>query len=214
MKNAKIRALKRRKKGLRTQLNVSWHRKRDEFETEELIFIVAATNYLPFMKKIVAEFLNRDNLSFDDFYCVLEKAKEVLEKDKHLKRKFWKKCLALCTVDNLAELAEEGEKEAATKLLDKTGDGSMRNNKAKQVLIRLFEKFTKKEIRMDLWGRIKKLNPNEKELRHILDLESMYSYPEITLEVEKLLRQRHKPRETKTMKRLLDIVKQIEKGQR
>ena len=214
MKNAKIRALKRRKKGLPTQLNVLWHRTREKLETKELIFIIVATDYLPLKKKVVTEFLKRRDLNFGDFYRMLEKAKEVLEKYKDLKDNFWKKCFALCTIDNLAELTEDGETEAAEKLFDGIENGSFRSDKSKQVLIRLFKKMTKDEIRMDLWKKIKKLDPSKKDLIYILDLQCMYSLYEIRSEAEKLLRQRHKPRETKTMKRLLDIVKQIEKGQR
>ncbi|MBU2635446.1 hypothetical protein KJ841_03205, partial [Patescibacteria group bacterium] len=151
MKNAKIRALKRRKKGLPTQLNVLWHRTREKLETKELIFIIAATDYLPLKKKVVTEFLKRRDLNFGDFYRMLEKAKEVLEKYKDLKDNFWKKCFALCTIDNLAELTEDGETEAAEKLFDGIENGSFRSDKSKQVLIRLFKKMTKDEIRMDLW---------------------------------------------------------------
>ena len=217
MKNAKIRALKRRKKGLRTQLNILWHRKRERkgFEIEDLIYIAETTDYLPLTKKAVTEFLSRDDPNFNDFYRMLEKAREALDKYEGLKKSFWRKYFVLCTIDNLAELAEDGEEEATKKLLDKTEDGSMRNNKAKQVLIRLFEKFTKKEIRMDLWRRIKKLDPNEGELRYLLDLESMYSLYEIRSEIEKLLRERHKTKENKITKKLLYLAKQIKtkKGQ-
>lgn len=216
MKKARVRSLGRKRKNPRTQLKILWHQGRKSFKPKQLIYIVTMIDYLPLMKKVVAEFLNKDDPTFNDFYCMLEKTKEALEKDEYLKRKFWKKCLALCTIDNLAELSELGEDEATTELFDKIERGSVRNNKAKQVLIRQFEKFTEKKIRMELWERIKKLDPNEEELTYILDLESIYSYPEITLEAEKLLRERHRPRETKPMKRLLDIAKQIKtkRGQR
>ncbi len=215
MKNAKIRSLKRKRKSPRTQLNILWHRKKDEFETEDLIDIVAATDYLPLAEKAVTKFLKRDDPNFNDFYSMLQKAKRALDKYEGLKKSFWRKYFVLCTVDNLAELAEDGEKEATTKLLNKTEDGSMRNNKSKQVLIRLFEKFTKKEIRMDLWRRIKKFNPSEGELRYLLNLESMYSLYEIRSEIEKLLRERHKTKENKVAKKLLYLAKQIKtkKGQ-
>ena len=214
MKNSKIRALKRRKKDPRTQLNISWHQEREKLKAKDLIYIVAITDYLPLMKKAVVQFLNRDDPNFDDFYRMLERAKEVLEKYKDLKENFWKKYLALCTIDNLAELTEAGEKEAATKLFNEIQKGSMRNNKAKQVLIRLFEKITNNEVRTDLWEKIKKLNPDEKELRYILDLPSMYSLYKMRSEAEKLLRQKHKTKENKTTKKLLDIAKQIKKGQK
>ena len=215
MKNAKIRSLKRRKKNPRTQLNILWHRKKDELETEDLINIVAATDYLPLMEKAVTKFLKRDNPNFSDFYTMLQKAKRALEKYEALKKSFWKKYLSLCSVNNLVELSEDGEKEAITKLLDKTEDGSMSNGKAKQVLIRLFEKHTKKEIRMNLWGKIKKHDLNEEELKYILNLESMYSLYEITSEAEKLLRERHKTKKKKAVRDLLHLAKQIKtkKGQ-
>ncbi len=213
MDKRKIRSLGRRKKGPITQLNILWHEKREKFKIKELIFIAAATDCLLLKKKVVTEFLNRGDANFDDFYCMIERIKEVLEKYKGLKKKFWKECFALCTIDNLAELTEAGETEATTKLLDKTEDGSMRNNKAKQVLIRLFERFTDEKTRMNLWERIKKHDPDKEELRYILDLPSMYSLFEIRSEAEKLLRQKYKTKENKNIKRLLDLAKKTKKGQ-
>jgi len=215
MKNSKIRALKRKRKNPRIQLNILWHRKKDGLETKDLIDIVAATDYLPLMEKALTKFLKRDDPNFSDFYSMLQKAKRVLGKYQALKKNFWKKYLALCTIDNLVELVEDGETEAATKLFAKLGNGSTKNNKAKQVLTRLFEKMTKEETRIDLWGKIKKLDPKEEELRYLLDLEGTYSYPKITSEIEKLLREKNKRKEKKDVKALLDLAKQIKtkKGQ-
>ena len=215
IRNAKIRSLKRKRKNPRTQLNILWHRKKDEFKTKDLIDIIKATDCLLLMEKAVSEFLKKDDPNFSDFYTVLEKAKMTLEKHEGLKKRFWKKYLALCTIDNLAELSEDGEKEAMTELFIKTGNGSIKNNKSKQVLTRQFEKFTEKETRTKIWGKIKKLDPNEEELKYLLDLESMYSYPEITSEIEKLLREIHKTKEKKAVRDLLNLANQIKtkKGQ-
>jgi hypothetical protein len=75
--------------------------------------------------------------------------------------------------------------------------------------------MTKEETRTDLWEKIKKLNPSEKELKYILDLNGMYSYPEITSEIEKLLREKNKTKESKAVRDLLHLAKQIKtkKGQ-
>lgn len=215
MKNSKIRSLRRKRKDPRTQLNILWHRKKDELEIKDLIDIVAATDYLPLMEKAVTKFLKRDDPNFSDFYSMLQKAKRALEKYEALKKRFWKKCLALCNIDNLAELSEDGEKEAMIELFDKIEKGSVENGKAKQVLTRQFQKFTDKKTRTELWKRIRKLNPSEEELKYLLDLESMYSLCEIKSEIEKLLRERHKTKKNKVAKKLLYLAKQIKtkKGQ-
>jgi len=209
IRSAQIRSLKRKKKNPRTQLNILWHRKKDEFKTKDLLDIIKATDCLLLMEKAVSEFLKKDDPTFSDFYTVLQKARMALEEYAGLKKRFWKKCLALCSIDNLAELSEDREEEAMAELFIKTGNGSVKNNKSKQVLTRQFEKFTDKEIRTKIWKRIEKLDPSEGELRDLLDLESMSFYPEIESDIEKLLRERHIRKEKKAVRDLLNLASQI-----
>jgi len=220
MKNAKkrnVRTLKRkRKKNPRTQLKILWHRQKEDLRTEELIHIAETTDYLLLMKKNVTEFLKRDDPSFNDFYDMLQNTRRVLEEYETLKNNFWKKYLALCSIDNLAELAEDEEEPAMIELFKKTEDGSVKDSKAKQVLTRQFEKFTDEKIRTELWRRIKKHNPSRKELEYLLNLKSMYSLYKIRSEIEKALREKHKEtKKRKVVKDLLYFASQIKtkKGQ-
>ncbi len=202
------------KKSPQTRLNAFWFQKKKEISVRDLINIVKKIDYPLLKKRAVIEFLTRDNLSFDNFYRMLGAAKDVLEKYGDLKSKFWKQHLELCNPDNLAELIEIGEKEAAKELFFRIENGSISNRKAKQVLIRIFEIVTDAKVRREMWKRIKALEPQEDELRYILNLPCMYAFPRIISQAQKLLRpNRSKKKSNRILKRIEKLVEEIKKGQ-
>jgi len=202
------------KKSPQTRLNALWFQKKKEIGIKDLINIVRIMDYPPLKKRAVIEFLTRDNLSFDNFYRMLGTAEDVLEKYEDLKSKFWKQYLELCSPDNLVELIEIGEKEAAKELFFRIENASISNRKAKQVLIRIFEIVTDEKVRREIWRKIKELEPQEEELIYILNLPCMYAFPRIISQAQKLLRpNRNKKKSNRILKRIEKLIEEIKKGQ-
>ncbi len=205
------RAKSAKRKEPKTRLNIFWHRQRKNFSIKNLVWIVKTIEYLPLEKRALREFLSRTNLTFDNFYRMLGAAKKIFEKDNKIEKEFWEKCLTICTPDNLVELTEMGESNATKELFRRIETGSIGNSKAKQVLIRLFEKITNEKTRMALWKKIKRLDLNEEELKYILDLPSMYALHKIVSQAQKLLRQIAKGNQGRNIKKLEELVEELKK---
>lgn len=66
---------------------------------------------------------------------------------------------------------------------------------------------------MIIWKKIKKLGPNEGDLKHIIDLPAMYALPKILSQAQKLLRDRSKKKTRKIIKKIKELIDEIKKGQ-
>jgi len=198
------------KRSLKDKLRIYWRQQRIKLPVDDLISIVRTIEHLWLRKKALIEFLERDNLTFDDFYHMLNLAKDILEENEGLGNRFWEKYLALSTPDHLLELTEMGEGKAAKELFSRIEKETIGKNKARQILIRLFEKTRDKDTKKSLWGKIKDLNPSQAQLRDLLNLKGMYEYRAVTLSIEKFLRKLGKGRkEKRIIKRLRCFVKRI-----
>ncbi len=192
-----------------------WNRNKKSFSTKSLLYIVQNIEYNILRRDALMEFLTRDNLNFDNFYRMLNTAKDILEKDPSLRTQFWKECFSICNEHNLIELGEMGESGAIKELFRRIETGSISNRKALQVLIRFFQKNTDTKVRMELWKKIEKLGPNEEDSKYLLDLPGMYAFPEITSKIQKFIRKQNKNKKekTKTLKAIENFVEEIKKGQ-
>lgn len=210
MKNKK-KKIPHRKKLPQTRLNVLWFQRKKDINVKGLIDIVKTVDYLPIKKRAVIEFLMRENLNFNDFYDMHQVAKDVLEKYKDLKNKFWQQWLDLCNPDHLVELTEDGEKEAAKEFLHRIKIKAISKRKAKQGLIRFFEITRDEKTRKEILKEIKDLDPNEQELKYLIDLPNMYALPGILWQIRRCLKQRR--RSNKVLEKIKKLIEEIKKGQ-
>ncbi|MDP2910438.1 MAG: hypothetical protein Q8N58_01465, partial [bacterium] len=115
---------KKRKKILKTKretpeykLRIFWHRYRKNFSVKNLILIAREIDCPEIQKSALREILDKNNLSFADFYRVLSLPKQVLGLDLKLEDKIRKQCNDICIPDNMRELVNLGESRAAKELL-------------------------------------------------------------------------------------------------
>lgn len=192
-----------------------WRKKRGGTTPIQLIRIVIEIEYFSLRKRAVKEFLNIKGPVFDDFYRMLNAARDILEKDSCLYKRFWGKFLDICTSDNLAELVISGEAEAAKELFRRIDARVINNQKAKQILMVLFEKITDAQSRKIVWLKIKKLEPNNKELTELLEISGMARLLEIADEIKKALVMNKKKRDKgdKIIERLKKLSQRIKEKQ-
>lgn len=214
----KERTKPRRHKGeisLKDRLDVYWRRNKRKLFPRKLIYIVLTIDYQLIRERALREFLIRENLNFDNFYQMVNAAKNILEKKPSLKAQFLKQCFDICTENNLVELEEVGVSGAIKELFRRIEKRSVSNRKALQVLIRFFQKNRDAKVRMELWKKIEKLGPNQEDSRYLLNLPGMYALPKITSRIQKFIRRQNEKEKTKILKTIEKFVKEIkiEKGQ-
>jgi len=192
-----------------------WRRKKEGFTPKQLVCIVIEIEYLPLRKNAVREFLNRENLVFDDYWRMLSAAQDILEKDVHLHDKFWENCQNICSDDNLVELIIQGETEAAIELFRRIDIRSISSQKAKQVLMVLFRKISDPRSREELWKKIKPLEPNDNELKKLLEISTDALIIKIMDEIQKTITKDRKKKNKgdKILKKLRGLYQEIKKGQ-
>jgi len=208
---------KKRKKILKTKretpeykLRIFWHRYRKNFSVRNLILIAREIDCPEIQKSALREILDKNNLSFADFYRVLSLPKQVLGLDPKLEDKIWKQCFDICIPDNLRELVNLGESRAAKELLRKIDIGAMSTPKAKQILISLFETSSDERLREEYWKRIEAIGPNEDELKYLLDSNKAQK---LWRRIECMLAKRAQRKEGKTISKIKEIVAQIKQRQ-
>lgn len=191
-----------------------WNKNKKRLNIKSLLYIERNIEYNVLRRDVLIEFLDRDNLNFDNFYRMIDLTKDILQKDKALKKKFLKQCFDICTENNLVELGETIESEAIKELFQRIEKKSISNRKALQVMIRFFEITTNAKARMILWLKIKKLDPNEEDLKYIIDLPSMYALPKIISEAQKFLKRKSRKPDGRILQKIERTLKQIKKGQK
>lgn len=204
----------RKQESPRIKLQRLWHQDKKKLKIKSLLYIVQNIKHNLLQKDAIIEFLDRENLNFDNFYHMLNLSKDVLQEDKALQKKFLKQCFDICTPDNLVELGEIGEAEAIKELRERIKEKSISNRKALQVTIRLFEITTNAKARMILWTEIKGLDPNEGDLKYIIDLPSMYALPKMISDAQKLLKKKNRKPDGRILQKIERTIQEIEKGQK
>lgn len=204
----------RKQESPQIKLQRLWHRNKKKLDIKSLLYIVQNIKHDVLQKDAITEFLDKENLNFDNFYHMFNLSKDVLEKYKALKKKFLKQCFDMCTADNLVELGEAGEAEAIKELFERIEKKSISNRKALQVMIRFFEKIADAKARMALWTKIKELNPNEEDLKYIIDLPSMYAFPKIISDAQNFLKKRNRKPDGRILQKIEQLVNEIKKGQK
>jgi|GEM_PF-3177653 len=194
----------------RYRLDILWNEHKSDFSARNLVLVAREIDFPEIQKSALREFLNRDNLSFADFYRVLGLPEEVLKLDLKLEDEIWKQCFDICTSDNLRELLYLGEGRASEELFQRIDKGAMSMPKAKQILISLFEKSDDKKIRDECWKRIELIGPNEDELKYLLDSEKSRGLSRL---IERMLAKRAQKKEGKAISRIKELVGQIKQGQ-
>ena len=216
MKLRKNRKKPKRHKGpmsTEDKLDVYWRQHKKNLSPRELTSLVLTTQgYQIIRERALREFLERENLNFDLFDRMFNAAKDIFysKKNKNTKKEFLKQCFEICTENNLVELTESGIPEAAIELFRRIETGSIGKRKSLQALIRFFKITTSAEGRMTLWKKIKKLNPNEDDLKDVLEL--TYGKPasyKITLDIEKYIRKKAKRKDKKTLIKINGFIKEI-----
>jgi len=203
----------KRSLSIKDKFDIYWRRHKNKLSPEKLILIVLRADHFLTRKRALIEFLTRNNLNFAHFYDMLNAAKDILENNKNLNSQFLKDLFDISTGDQLLELAEEKMPEAIKELFGRIDAGFFGNRKSLQILIRYFDESTNSKIRTALWKKIKKFDPTEKDLRYLLDLPMMYALPKITSEIQKMLRKSNKKKETRTIEKIKEFIKQIKQGQ-
>ena len=193
------------------RLDVYWHRNKKNLDAKDLIHLVLTLNHQPLRKKLLIHFLTIENLNFDDFYRMLDAAKDIFIDNKKLKAKFLKECFEISSEHNLEELGESGEVEAIKELRRRTEEKAISSRRATQAWIRLFQLTTGEKPKIEIWKILKKLNPCNEDLKYLLDLPGMYAFPKITSEIEKLLRKSSEHKQKRTVKRIKELVSDINK---
>ncbi len=198
MVNRIRRIIRRKKRNARYRLNIFWFKKKKEFSIDNLIIITnpVYTDDFRIRKRALREFLARTDKVFEEFSRMLNAARDILEKDEPLKQGFWDQFLGIRTVDNFAELIYAGEAMAAERFTQDIKSGVIIPKQAKKVWISLFIKFTDENSRKNIWNKIKRFNPEDREIKSLFDMdgnqEIMRSLPKIAAEVRKILKQNKK----------------------
>jgi len=200
------------------RLNVYWHQHKKNIKNSEILidFVLKHADdrdYSLARKRMLIEFLTRDNLSFANFYDMWNAAKDILENNKNLNSQFLKSLFEISSADNLLELAEEKMPEAIKELFRKIDTGCFSNRKSLQILIRYFTENSNLEIRKALWKKIKRFNLSDKDLKYLMDLPMMYALPKIISDIQKMLRKRNKKKEIRTIEKINKFIEQIKQGQ-
>lgn len=194
------------------KLRLFWHKQANKLDSKDLIYVVSKIGYLPLKKRALRKFLGIDNLNFDDFYKMLDEAKNILNQDKILQSEFFKQCFDICNADNLVELIEAGVTEAEKELDRRIEHNLISTRKAIQVLIRVFEKTTNEKKCIALWKRIRGLIPNKKDLFYILRFAYERKILEITSDIERLLRKKEN-KTNKILRKIEELIAQIKQRQ-
>lgn len=185
-------------------------------EAKDLILIVGEISCLPLRKKSLETFLDRGNITFNNFDRMLMAAKDILDTDESLKGRFYDECFSVCTENNLAELGESGNAESIKELIRRVKTGTAKKKSAFQALINFFRKNSDPEVRMKLWLIIKGFEPEKETLIELHDIiYGKYGFHEITGDIEKSLRRKEKEKKKtrKIIGRIEKLVAQIKQGQ-
>jgi len=213
-KRARNRVQKTRRKRPKYKLHLLWHKEVKNFEPEDLIYIVLKINYLSLQKRALKSFLGMDNLTFDNFDQMGNAAKTIFDKNPTLKKRFYEQCFSICTENNLAELGEKADVEAIKELIRRVKTGSAKHSGGLRALIRLFEKSTTPESRMELWNIIKQFNPCEKDLIYLHNIVyGNYGFEKVTEGIQRYLKRKRKETQRKTILRIEELVTQIKQKQ-
>ncbi|OGZ17432.1 MAG: hypothetical protein A2V72_00360 [Candidatus Nealsonbacteria bacterium RBG_13_37_56] len=218
----KDRKKPRRHKGpisLEDRLNIYWRQHKRNLYPEELISLALTIEGNQLTKelmkeRVLREFLTRADLNFDLFDRMLNATKDIfgLKKNKNTKNEFLKQCFDICTENNLVELTEAGFPEAVAELFRRIETGSISRRRSLQVLIRFFKVTTSAEGRITIWKKIARLNPNEDDLKDILDLTyGKSAFYKVTSAIEKYIRKRAKRKAKKIIIRIKELIKEIER---
>ena len=210
--------LKRDKMSSKDRLDTYWHQHKKNIKNSEILidFVLKHADdqdYSLTRKRMLIEFLTRDNLSFANLYDMWNAAKDILENNKNLNSQFLKSLFEISSADNLLELAEEKMPEAIKELFRKIDTGCFSNRKSLQILIRYFTENSNLEIRKALWKKIKRFNLSDKDLKYLMDLPMMYALPKIISDIQKMLRKRNKKKEIRTIEKINKFIEQIKQGQ-
>lgn len=184
-------------------------------EAKDLILIIREISCLPLQKKVLEIFLDRGNVTFNNFDRMLIAAKDILDTDEPLKGRFYNECFSVCTENNLAELGESGNAESIKELIRRVKTGTAKKKSAFQALINLFRKNPDPEVRMKLWLIIKEFDPEKKTLIELHDiLYGKYGFRDIIANIEKSLRRKEKEKKKtrKIIGRIEKLVAQIKQG--
>jgi hypothetical protein len=210
----RIRIRHKEKLSIEEEFDIYWRRNKKKINPEGLITLAAEKNesingYL-LRKRIIIEFLTREKLNFTHFYAMRNATADILEENKNLRSQFLKDLFEIANADNLLELAEERMPEAITELFKKIKSGYFSKRKSLQILIRYFVESPSSDIRKGLWKEIKKYDPSEDDLKYLLSLPMMYSLPDITLDIQKMLKKQNKKEQSKVAEKIKEFIKKLE----
>jgi len=192
---------------------------KDEFEKlwqktnkKDLKYLILCAKEKSIQKRAWEEFKKHKDITLDDTY-------ELMEGPRFLEKELWKMFIELgATPEDLLDVIkhEDGFQEHAWEdLCSRMKKGAIKKARSRRILIEVIE--LKPSFREKAWKLLKKLNPSEKKLREILDMEFTYSSPSLTADIEKFIRKRIKKNHgLKTAHRIEETLRQInelEKGQ-
>jgi len=204
----------RRHKGpisLEDKLDIYWRQNKKKLLPKILISLVSTVqDYQLIRKRALREFLTKARLNFYLFDLMVIAAKDILNSDKKIKKEFLKQCFAICTENNLVELGEEGIPEAVAELFLRIKSRSISKRNSLQTLIRFFGVTTSPEGRIIIWKEIEKLDPDDSDLKDILELVSGKSaFYKVSLAIEKYMRKRTEKKGEKIINRIKELIKEI-----
>jgi hypothetical protein len=210
-----IRKIRRdRKNSPEHKLDVFWGKESKGIkDANDLILIVREVNCLSLRKRVLRSFLDRDNITFDNFDRMLAAAGDILKEDSLLSEEFYKECFSVSTQINLSEL---GDAASIKEIIRRIETGSDRKKDGFQALINIFRETPDLEIRSKLWSIIKEFDPNEKTLIEIYNIVyGKYGFHKIVADIQKSLKRKgkEKARARRIIRRMEKILAQIKERQ-
>lgn len=216
-----IKRLKRFTNLTRNKLSISQQQNHleDEFKKlwqkankKNLKYLILCAKEKSIQKRAWEEFKNHKDITLDDIY-------ELMGGPRFLEKELWKMFIELgATPEDLLDVIKYEEcfqERAWEDLYSRMKKGVIKKARSRRILMEIIE--LKPSFREKAWKLLKKLNPSEKKLRKILDMEFAYSAPGLTADIERFIRKRVKKNHgLKTAHKIEETLKQInelKKGQ-
>ena len=187
-------------------------RLKEEFEKlwqkankKDLKYLILCAKEKSIQKRAWGKFKKDKDITLDDIY-------ELMEGPSFLEKELWKMFLELgATPEDLLDVIkyEDRFQEHAWKdLYGRMKKGVIKKARSRRILMGIIE--SKPSLREKAWKLLKKLEPSEKKLREILDMEFTYSAPGLTADIERLIRKQAKKNHgLKTAHKIEETLKQI-----